>query len=401
MSLGTLMIHRIEIENCGSIREAVTLDLALPRTTPAMGRFVAAHGAPDVRLPTVVAFFGPNASGKTTVLRALASTIDFAAHSFSLAPEAPIPYFQPFRSAEWINRPTRLTVEFDAQWGGEISHVYRYQLAVAHGNRAGDCVTMENLLIREGKRFRALFRRDEHGIRCAAELDVPLSDSRLKAIRANASVISTLAQFNHPLFGEVLEDIAATQRNFRGYQQAPWDMEVALRVLHEQDEALAALRAQLPRLDLGLLDMNITESARGLVASFTHEGLDRPILLDEESNGTRRFLAMFPYLWFTVWTGRPALIDEFDVDLHPLLVPEILKWFQDPEINPHRAQLFLTAHNPAIMDYLEKEEVYLVEKSNDGASSIIPLRDVVGLRREPSLQRKYLGGVFGAVPNIG
>ena len=53
------------------------------------------------------------------------------------------------------------------------------------------------------------------------------------------------------------------------------------------------------------------------------------------------------------------------------------------------------------MDALEKEEIYLVEKSRDGASSIIGLKDVRGVRREPSLQRKYLGGVFGAVPNIG
>lgn len=395
------MIHRIEVENFGSIREAVTLDLALPRTTPAMDRFVAARGAPDVRLPTVIAFFGPNASGKTTVLRAIASTIDFATQSFSLAPEQPIPYFQSFRSTEWTNRPTRVTIEFDAAWNGGTSHLYRYQLTVGRSDGSTGRVLIENLLIRDGSKFRALFRRDEHRIRCASELQLPPSDSRLKAVRPNASVISTLAQFNHPLFREAREDIMATQRNVQGFQHSQWDISIAIRFLYKNMGALSALRAQLPRLDLGLLDMKIEETPTGLVASFTHEGLDFPVILGEESNGTRRFLAVFPYLWFTVWTGRPALIDELDTDLHPLLIPEVLKWFQDPETNPHKAQLFLVAHNSAIMDHLEKEEVYLVEKSNDGATSIIPLRDVIGLRREPSLQRKYLGGVFGAVPNIG
>lgn len=95
------------------------------------------------------------------------------------------------------------------------------------------------------------------------------------------------------------------------------------------------------------------------------------------------------------------LIDEFDVDLHPMLIPEILRWFQDPAINRYQAQLFFAAHNVSIMDALEKEEIFLVEKSRDGASSIIGLKDIRGVRREPSLQRKYLGGVFGAVPNIG
>jgi predicted ATPase len=98
-----------------------------------------------------------------------------------------------------------------------------------------------------------------------------------------------------------------------------------------------------------------------------------------------------------------VLIDEFDVDLHPMLIPEILSWFQDPAVNEseHRAQLFFAAHNVAIMDGLEKEEIYLVEKTRDGASSIVGLKDIKGVRREPSLQRKYLGGAFGAVPNIG
>jgi predicted ATPase len=100
-------------------------------------------------------------------------------------------------------------------------------------------------------------------------------------------------------------------------------------------------------------------------------------------------------------TGSPALIDEFDVDLHPMLIPEILNWFQDPGISPYQAQLFFAAHNVSIMEALEKEEIYLVEKSRDGASRVFGLKDVQGVRREPSLQRKYLGGVFGAVPNIG
>ena len=396
------MIHRIEIENYGSIREAQTIDLALPATTPPMDRFVASHGAPNVRLPTVIAFFGPNAAGKTTVLRAVASTIDFALHSFSLAPDASIPYFQPFRSAYWLNRSTRIVIDFDASWMGGISHVYRYQATVGHGQqRAAERVIAEALSIRNGRRFRAVFRRDERGIRCAPELDLPPSDSRLKAVRANASLISTMAQLNHPMFRSAWEDIALTQRNIRGLQLTPPDINAALRFLYEREEARIDLRTQLSRLDLGLQDIEIESTPHGLLASFSHEGLDRPVLFAEESNGTQRFLAMFPSLWFTLQTGRPALVDEFDVDLHPLLIPELLKWFQDPEINHNKAQLFLAAHNVAIMEHLEKEEIFLVGKSSDGVSSVIPLRSILGLRREPSLQRKYLGGVFGAVPNIG
>jgi hypothetical protein len=395
------MIHRIAIENFGSIREQRAIDLRLRATTPEMGRFVASHGAPEVRLPTVVAFFGPNASGKSTVLRAMTSTIDFVLDSFGLAPDAPIPYFRPFRSNEWRRRPTRIDVDFDAAWIGGVNHLYRYQLTIEHSGKEGARVLAEVLSVREGRRFRSLFRRHEQEIRCAPEMHLPSSDARLKAVRANASVISTMAHLNHEAFRSAWEDIAWTQRNIRGLRLIHPDIELVLRYLREHKIVLDELNLQLSRLDLGLQEMNIYGTAHGLGASFIHDGLDAPVLLEEESNGTRRFLAMFPNIWFTLRTGRPTFVDEFDVDLHPLLIPEVLNWFHDPALNTSKAQLFLAAHNVAIMDHLEKEEIFLVEKSREGASSITALRDVQGLRREPSLQRKYLGGVFGAVPNIG
>ncbi len=396
------MIHRIEIENYGSIREAQVIDLALPATTPIMDRFVTSHGALNVRLPTVVAFFGPNAAGKTTVLRAVTSTIDFVIHSFNLAPDSSIPYFQPFRSAKCANYPTRIVLDFDAEWINGAGHVYRYQLIIGNSpQRAAERVLTETLLIRDGRRFRMLFRRDENAIRCSREFALSSSDSLLKAVRTNASVVATMAQLNHPLFRTIWQDISLTQRNIRGPELFRPDINSSIAFLHDNPDALKELVKQLTRVDCGLHDMKILISANGLVASFEHEGLDTALLVTEESHGTQRFLAIFPVLWFTLQTGRPALIDEFDVDLHALLIPELLRWFQDPQINTNRAQLFLATHNVAIMENLEKEEIFLVEKSPSGASTVIPLRDIAGLRREPSLQRKYLGGVFGAIPNIG
>jgi len=395
------MIHRVEIENYGSIRERQELDLRIPATAPDLDRFVRSKGDENVRLPTVVAFFGPNASGKTTVLRAMASAIEFAALSFERQPDSSIPFLQPFRAGDWRNRPTRIEVDFDAGWIGGQRHLYRYQLSVAHGATAGgQRVLQESLLVRDGSRFRFLFRRDEQVIRCAKELQLPPADPRLEAVRPNASVISTLAQLNHQFFGAVAQDISLIQRNIRGYHLRP-DIGVALEFLEVRRDAVDDLVTELSRLDTGLTDVRIEKTPCGLVATFSHEGLDERVTLSEESNGTRCFIALFPALWLSLMTGRPALLDEFDVDLHPMLIPEILGWFQNPAINEHHAQLFVAAHNVSIMEALEKEEIYLVEKSRDGASSVYGLKDIKGVRREPSLQRKYLGGVFGAVPTIG
>ncbi len=349
------MIHRIEIENYGSVRDAVVIDLSVPATAPQIERFAPSRGDPNVRLPTVVAFFGPNAAGKTTVLRALASTIDFALHTFQLAPNAPIPHFQPFRSSDWKDRPTRIMIDFDASWIGTAAHIYRYKIAIAHGKRgAGERVLAESLSIRDGRRFRALFKREGQTIHCASELHLPSGDSRLKVVRPNASLISTLASLNHEFFRSVWEYIWLTQRNVIGFEIINLDVKDALIFLHEHNDALHDLRFELSRMDLGLRDVSIESSPYGLYATFTHDGLDDPVTLPEESHGTTRFVSIFPVLWFVLKTGHLAIIDEFDVNLHPMLVPELLGWFQDMAKNPHGAQLFFAAHNVAVMELFGK-----------------------------------------------
>ena len=55
--------------------------------------------------------------------------------------------------------------------------------------------------------------------------------------------------------------------------------------------------------------------------------------------------------------------------MHPLLMPEIFRWFSDTTRNPLGAQLFFTAHNPALLDELEKEQIFLTEKERSGANS--------------------------------
>ncbi len=377
------------------------MDLSVPATAPPLERFPASRASERIRLPTVIALFGPNASGKSTALRAAVAAKDFAVRSFETGPDAAIPWFVPFRAGEWRSRPTRISVDFDASWIDETLRMHRYQLAIGHGEQAGGRVIHESLSIKDGRRFRNLFARKHQEIRCAAELELPPSDARLKAVRPNASVISTMAQFNHEFFRRVRSDVNYMLTNIAGHALFVPQLQDALRFLKDHDGALDDLQDQLARLDVGILGIDVIETANGLLAFFTHEGLEESVHVLEESNGTRRFILLFPLLWFTLQTGRPAIIDEFDVDLHPMLIPEILNWFQDPELNPHRAQLFFAAHNVSIMEHLEKEEIFLVEKARDGASVITALKDIKGVRREPSLQRKYLGGVFGAVPNIG
>ena len=68
--------------------------------------------------------------------------------------------------------------------------------------------------------------------------------------------------------------------------------------------------------------------------------------------------------------GRLLILDDVDGSLHVDIVNEIIHWFHDRETNPRNAQLFVSAHNVGILDDLEKEELFIVEKGPDSATRV-------------------------------
>ena len=120
-----------------------------------------------------------------------------------------------------------------------------------------------------------------------------------------------------------------------------------------------------------------------------------------ESHGTRQFLKLFPLISESLATGRIVIIDELDAAIHAMILPEIIGWFHDPVRNPYNSQLWMTCHNISLLEELSKDEVVLCEKDGRGRTETYGLNDVKGVRRDDNYYRKYLGGVFGAVPRIG
>jgi hypothetical protein len=48
---------------------------------------------------------------------------------------------------------------------------------------------------------------------------------------------------------------------------------------------------------------------------------------------------------------------------------------------------------------LDTEEIWFAEKSNDGSTGIYPLTDFP-VKSDHNVERRYLGGRYGAVPSI-
>ncbi|WP_142658988.1 AAA family ATPase, partial [Methylacidimicrobium tartarophylax] len=108
------MIFRLEIENFYSIGPSQIIDLRSRAGVDEDASLAPIYADSEEHAPKVVAIFGPNASGKTTFLRAIAFLAWFTRDSFQLLPGQLLP-FSPFRSQKWVKEPTRLAIEI----GGE------------------------------------------------------------------------------------------------------------------------------------------------------------------------------------------------------------------------------------------------------------------------------------------
>ncbi|GMM59934.1 AAA family ATPase [Novosphingobium pituita] len=402
------MLFELSIENFYSIKEPQVIDLRVAGNAPDLpGRFAPIWAGASERAPKVVAIFGPNAAGKSTVLRALSFIAWFIRDSFQLAPNGRLP-FERFNNREGLNSPTRLSLSIagfsDPSDPTSAPCKYTYSVEIGGMEDAQPMVLSEAIYYwpETTKRRVRLFSRDETG-KVTAGPPFQLGGFRQaleKILRPNVSVLATLAQLKHPLSTQLWEAANSVSSNIL-IERSDGVEDLVVRHYAENPALIEALNREIERIDLGIRSMRIETGPSGPIALFVHEGHDGPMPLVLESHGTRTFLRLYPFLLRALETGGVAVLDELDTAIHPLILPEIIRWFHDPARNPRDAQLWMTCHNASLLEELVKEEVLFCTKSATGQTEVFALQDVQAVRRDDNYYRKYLGGVYGALPQIG
>ena len=404
------MIHTFSASNFRSIREKVVLDLRIPKTAPDLPRFRRSIARPNVRLPSVVVLMGPNGSGKTALLDALVSTARVAGLSVLSEPgNSPITLLTPFFSETSAGEPTTLRVEWEGDWlaPGEPPQLFRYELVAEREpwKHNSERFQHEALSYFPKGRPRRLFERTGPSgrIYVSDEFGVTAGDPRLKAVRPDASVIATLALLNVPVAMRLenwLKTLGALT-NIVHYESFQLSAEKVAELVDQVPGLSKWFNERIQCSDLGISEFDVSESDGEKTVSFRHQGVDMPLNFYLESSGTKSLVRMLPQLRRALTQGVPGVFDEIDGDLHVDIVGEILSWFRSRETNPHNSQLFVTSHNVGLLDDLEKEEVFILEKTQDGATRLHGAHEVQGLRRDVRLYPKYRAGVLGGIPRIG
>ena len=416
------MIYRLEIENFFCFRDSQTLDLTVPRSVPDEqdGRLAPIFHGSDLRVPKVAVVFGANGSGKSTVLKALAFLFNFISESFRNERFSAMHCF-PFNATENMNRPIRLAMEC----GGAMtfSHeafqrayedpsavpqgTYRYEIVLApFGDDATRQVLSETLKQRSAGRgkWTRVFERDEQG-RVAGSKNFSLSGYAkvIDKLPGHASLIPTLAGFQHEPSEVLLGFVRRGLFTNIYWDENPLQATPLAALLAKNPEMLTALNEKLRKIDVGVEEVAVQQQADGPALFFRHSGLAAEMIWFLESTGTRSFIRDFPILYAPIMArGGIAVADEPDCAVHPHVLMDMLDWYRVRDSDAKgRVQLWMSCQTPVLLDDLAKEEIVFCEKGLDGSSEVFSLADIKGVRRDDNYRKKYLSGIYGAIPQCG
>ena len=132
------------------------------------------------------------------------------------------------------------------------------------------------------------------------------------------------------------------------------------------ERVLSQLADRIPGIQR--IDTEKTEDGR-LLLRFFAQGFSKPFYAQQMSDGT---LKAFAYLLLLSLPNPPPLlcIEEPENGLYHKLLEMLVQEFRDFALRGNgKSQLFITTHQPCLVDNLTPEEVWILEKQQDGFST--------------------------------
>lgn len=419
------MLLAFSAENARSFREE--MHLSLLSTTLSERRFVREiawrEGGKPIGVLPVAGIFGANASGKSNVLRVMHDMRDHVLSSFRHGnPAGGVPRRNFLLDSEPSDRPTRY--EIDLVLDG-IRHTYGFVF--------DDQEFIEEWAFRFPRgRSTVMFHRRRGKVELGGESRAK-GRAVIELLRPNSLFLSAAGSANHPslmpLYSWFMRNLRLAEADSRPSRQAFTaqmleDSESRARVmnlLRAADLGIAGAKPYRPdpetreRIERAIRvlagEEGEPESEAGtpiefdeLGARLLHEGVAGPIEFDlsDESLGTLVWFGLIGPVVDALAEGSVFLADELDASLHPRLVNQLVRLFQDPKTNSRRAQMIFNSHDATLLGdsserMLGRDQVWFAEKTRDGSTRLYALSEL-DTRKSEAVGRRYLAGRYGAVP---
>ena len=406
------MVLEIRLSNFFSIMDEVVLDMQAANIQTKKAKELKGNTFEydGIRLLKTVAIYGANASGKSSIIKAIRACVSmiFTSHNHNentMFPFVPFKFGGADKTSRFFIRFVIDSVEYEYSFELTNKEIVREELYHSpNGRRSMVFVRDES---KGGNRkdvyeFRPVIRRP---------MDVVANTSKKTLFISRASQMGR--EIAQKVFRYFHEHFILDFYNYNPdtlEKRLDDNKEQLLNVLRIADSDIVNIssRQELrpfttavldPQNNLNILSVDDIQKNQLSITTYHRSNPDVPFDFNtEESDGTRRLFYMMLTILDIVRNNKVLLVDEIEASLHTKLVEFIIALFNNSE----SAQLIYTNHNTYLLDgnKIRKDQVYFTNKRENGSTDLYSLFDYKDFRDGMDIEKAYLQGRFDAIPYV-
>ncbi len=362
-----------------------------------------------------IGLFGPNASGKSNIIESFSFAVRFINNTISRKDSARIQVLPFAFSEQYKKQPT--CFEFIFYHEG-IKYVYGFSVNSVE-------IEEEYLIGYYSSKPKTIFEREKGNQFNFKGNDVKLQEEISKKTNSNRLYMPVAAEWGYMRLKPVMEWFDMLDKQYKEF----FATERIIAEICKDEHRKKVFIDELQKADFNIVDIyvekkrfekkmhEVWEKLISVVSESVNEYMNVPeedyevrvihknkkgermnILLSNESSGTISIIRNAAEMMYIGQYGGLMLEDELGKEYHTLLTEYFLKMLQSKDINNNDAQLFFSSHDVRILDLLDLQQVYLVDKDDDGAT-FVKLLDDYDIRTS-NVALGYLKGRYGGIPYV-
>lgn len=389
------MLLEFNCSNVRSIRDAVRLDFRANSDDTFENYLIHFE---NERINPACAIYGSNATGKTSVLTAMAIMQSMVMTSYLLQPGDFLPR-SPHRLSQ--DKPTEYGMEF-------IWQKIRYQYNFLYDNEK---IIKETLSYAPNGRMGVIFSRNGNRVKVAEKFS-RIETLCKEKLTSNKLVLSlAVNNLNYEeltnaflFYKDGLVILMNDNNNWLEYSASKFEYDKAikdmfLRFIRDTGSDILDIKAKSeqrimtaselpPDMPQAVKAVFLNQPVVSTVIKTVYKGFTLDII--EESMGTQKLIRMMCPIMDIFQKNKTFVCDEIESHLHPLIVRQLVSRF----IRGHgkQAQIICTTHNVEMLDLnlFRRDQIWFTDINPDYHRTTLKPLSSFQCRKDENVQKKYL-----------
>ena len=383
-------------------------------------------GDSRLKVLSLAAIYGRNASGKSNLIRAIKALQYMVADITKIQVNQPISFYEPYILE---TTTAKIPVEFKIEFIAKDNIKYDYEIIFDEKK-----IIKETLWFYPKKQIALLFERNagkeiiygDYFVGRKKDVESTLYENQLflsKVLHNKIEILTApflffsegilLINIEHLKFEDGLVDMFATRIASLKDKKFNENISTLMRVA---DTGVDGFSIKLN--DTGKLKMpeDMDEKTRQrMLDKYKYQirtihklykngkpAGNIEFKIKDESAGTVKLLAVGGLILEALASGQTIIVDEMDNSLHPKLTLVLIGLFLNKKTNPKGAQLIFATHDTSLLntELLRRDQIWIADNEEKKGSNYYSLSDIQGVRNNIPFDKWYLSGRFGGTPVI-